>query len=269
MHEELGPGAWRLHYDVLDFNVGLVVGDEGSLVIDTRSSGVEASELQSDLTRLGLPPVKLVLNTHHHWDHSFGNQVFAGSATLYGHPECRRRLIDDGERVRDGLIAAMPERSQEFADVRITPPDLLIPERTTLDPGGAAATVRYLGRGHTDNDLVVTLGDVLYAGDLVEEGGPPGFSDSYPVAWAATLREVENLGCDVVVPAHGNVVDLAFVTGQAELLEAVAGRAQVSMREGRRSGDIDAAGLDLPPEVAKVAFGRAYLELSELSPKSR
>jgi glyoxylase-like metal-dependent hydrolase (beta-lactamase superfamily II) len=269
MLEELGPGAFRLHYESLDFNAGLIVGS-GSLLIDTRSSPAEATELQADLVKHDLAPLRMVVNTHHHWDHSFGNQVFSGPVAIYGHPDCRRRLLEGGEEARRSLIEGMPERTREFAEVVITPPDLLIPDRTTLDPGGVQATVRYLGRGHTDNDLVITIGDVLFAGDLVEEGGPPSFDDSYPISWAAVLGQIADSGCEVVVPSHGKVVDRDFVIGMAQQMEEVAKRALDSIGDGRSADEAAVDGLDLPAPVARIAIGRAYSELgAEASPKSR
>ncbi len=96
------------------------------------------------------------------------------------------------------------------------------PPAQHLDISGRAVDLRFLGRGHTDNDIVITVDDVLFAGDLVEEGGPPLFGDAYPAEWPATVAAIETLIRGPVVPGHGDVVDAAFVAAQKELLQSVA-----------------------------------------------
>ncbi len=82
----------------------------------------------------------------------------------------------------------------------------------------------HLGRGHTDNDLVVLVADagVAFAGDLVEEGAPPQFGDAWPLEWPGTLQRLVEVAPAVVVPGHGDVVDLAFLHGQREEQRAMA-----------------------------------------------
>jgi glyoxylase-like metal-dependent hydrolase (beta-lactamase superfamily II) len=82
----------------------------------------------------------------------------------------------------------------------------------------------HLGRGHTDNDLVVLVPDagVAFAGDLVEEGVPPAFEDAWPLEWPGTLDRLAEAGPSVVVPGHGEAVDLAFLRGQRDEQRAMA-----------------------------------------------
>ena len=77
----------------------------------------------------------------------------------------------------------------------IDPPDQLVDDLATLTVGGRPVQLRYLGRGHTDNDLVLTVPDVglVIAGDLVEEGAPPQFGSAYPLDWPGTLDAVAEL----------------------------------------------------------------------------
>ena len=103
-----------------------------------------------------------------------------------------------------------------------------------LDVGGREVVLRFLGRGHTDHDLVVEVeaaGDatVIFAGDLVEQGAPPAFEDAWPAEWPATLGRLHALARGPVVPGHGAVVDAAFVGAQREELLAVL----EALREGR------------------------------------
>jgi glyoxylase-like metal-dependent hydrolase (beta-lactamase superfamily II) len=97
----------------------------------------------------------------------------------------------------------------------------------TIDLGDRCVTVRHLGLAHTARDLVVAVPDasVTFAGDLVEQSGPPAYGDdSYPLDWPATnARLLGTLGpTDRVVPGHGEVVDRRFVAAQLKELETVA-----------------------------------------------
>jgi glyoxylase-like metal-dependent hydrolase (beta-lactamase superfamily II) len=83
-------------------------------------------------------------------------------------------------------------------------------------------SLRHLGRGHTGADLVVAVDDVLFAGDLVEEGAPPAMEDSFPLEWPDTVTALLELVRGPVVPGHGAVVDAAFVTAQRDELARLA-----------------------------------------------
>jgi glyoxylase-like metal-dependent hydrolase (beta-lactamase superfamily II) len=211
MWEEIGQDVFRRRYDALAQNIGAVVAEAGVLVIDSRANPSQARELRSDLGRLTRLPVRWVVNTHYHWDHSFGNSEFS-EAELWGHRACRRALVERGgemlSRLRDQLP---PQQKEEFENVTIVPPDHVIGHRHHLNLGSRSVEIQYLGRGHTDSDLVIHVGDVTFAGDLVEEGGPPGFDDSYPAAWVGTLDRLLAEARPVVVPGHGGLVDRKLV----------------------------------------------------------
>jgi hypothetical protein len=123
------------------------------------------------------------------------------------------------------------------------------------------AELRHLGRGHTDNDVVVQVqGGVTFAGDLVEEGAPPAFGDAFPLDWPGTLEQLLERIDGPVVPGHGAVVDRAFVVEQTAVLASVAAVAVEAFADGREPGDA-ASALDLPTEVAAVAIERAFRQL--------
>jgi glyoxylase-like metal-dependent hydrolase (beta-lactamase superfamily II) len=125
------------------------------------------------------------------------------------------------------LIAAGEEPVGEWREIVITPPTVLVGQRMTLDLGGLTAELRHLGRGHTDNDLLVHLParGVWLTGDLVEESGPPVYgSGSFPLDWPGTIARLraELRDGDVLVPGHGAVVDAGFLAAQHEQLAAAA-----------------------------------------------
>lgn len=223
MFDELGEGVFRRRYESLDLNVGIVMGEDGVLVVDTRASHAQADELKVELATLTDLPVRWVVNTHWHWDHTFGNSRFA-NAEIWGHARCREVLTTRGTEMREAAKRWVPAELHHLVDeVVISPPDRVFASEASVEVG-RRVELSYHGLGHTDSDIVVTVPDagVSFVGDLVEESAPPYFGDSYPVVWPLTMRlAIEDMG-EVVVPGHGDVVDHGFVRTQHDELVAVA-----------------------------------------------
>ncbi len=184
---EIGDRVFVRRYELFDQTIGAVVGSDGVAVIDTRTSHRRADELIADLQGLTRAPIAFVVNTHMHCDHSFGNARFR-PAPIWAHVRCSERMREDGEATRQRVMAEIPELADELAEVEIVPPDRVFDEAALLDLGDRQVELRYLGRGHTDNDIVALVPDaaVLFAGDLLENGAPPSFGDAYPLAWPET-----------------------------------------------------------------------------------
>lgn len=255
---EIGDRVYVRRHESFDLNVGLVVGDGACLVVDTRASHAEAADLVTAIRRV-TPHPWLVVNTHAHFDHYFGNAVLR-PAPIWAHRRCATVIAESGEAHRRAAIAEYG-RAVELSEVIVTPPDHLVDQSTTLDLGGRAVTLAHLGRGHTDNDLVVSVADAVFAGDLVEQGAPPAFEDAYPLDWPVTVGGLLGLVTGPVVPGHGDVVDLEFVAGQAAALTTIAELATAAYRAGRPV-DAGLPGSPFPPEVTRTAVARAYRQLS-------
>ena len=214
---EVGDRVFVTRYQFYDQNIGVVLGDESALLIDTRLSHRQAAEIQADLRTLTDLPVGAVVNTHGHSDHCFGNHAFRPAA-IWGHKRCVAMIEATAERQRDNTIAAMPDLASELYEVVFDPPDRTFAESATaeVEPGGRSVELRYLGRGHTDNDIVVLVpdADVLFAGDLLEADATPYFGDAFPIDWPETVERLVELATGAVVPGHGTVGDPAFAARQ-------------------------------------------------------
>lgn len=283
---EVGDGCFHRRYHSLDLGIGAVRSQDGLLVIDTRSHDGEADQLLRDLALLG-GPVQIVVNTHWHYDHVFGNDRFHRQAAdpqqgrvavrpdlpVFGHWQLPELLATYGEVVREYLIKAAvdddPDQAKALEAVQITPPQWLVTELTALDLGGRTIELRHLGAGHTGGDLVVLVPDaeVAFCGDLVEQSGPPAFGDDcYPISWAGTLQRLLGLLPEgtVVLPGHGAPVDLDFVRRQADDLSRVAHLITELHATGVPVDDALAAGgagWALPPEALRHAVRRGYAQL--------
>ncbi len=260
---EIGDRVLVGRYRFYDQDIVAVLGGDEALVVDTRSTPRQARELLDDLGTQGIGRVGLVVNTHGHHDHAFGNSVFR-PAVIWGHERCATMIRDGGERQRALATAEMPLLAAELAEVVLDPPDRTFAERVTLDLGGRRIDLDYLGRGHTDNDIVVRIpdADVLCAGDLLENGAPPYFGDGFPIDWPVTVEALLGLVGErtVVVPGHGDPAGRAFVERSLAAFRAIAdaGRADPRRRAVARGGvgiapyPADAAGEPLERALAQL-----------------
>lgn len=244
MFDQIGGGVFRRRYESLDLNVGVVLGEDAALVVDTRASHRQGRELVEEVRALTDLPVRWVVNTHWHWDHTFGNSRF-GQAEIWGHELCLIALEERGDEMKQTAMEWMGESHHaDIESTEIVPPTRAFSETASIDIG-RAIRLGYYGFGHTDADISVTIPDagVTFMGDLVEECAPPAFGDSHPIDWPLTLRLAMNDMEQTVVPGHGDVVDEAFVRSQQEELASVADLAQqfvdgIVGRRGQKEGPL-------------------------------
>lgn len=270
---EVADRVWVARHDWFDVNVVLVAGDAGLLVVDTNASEVAARRTLEEVRRVSSAPIVAVVNTHEHFDHTLGNALFTGpegspDARLIAHEEAAANTVASGEAFRERLRAAPddPHRDEVLATTPL-PASETFSSAMALDLGDRAVELVHPGRGHTSGDLVVRIpdADVLLAGDLVEESGPPGFGDDcHPLDWPLTLDLVSSLLTpdSVVVPGHGAPVDLDFVMEQRAMIGSVA---QIVLDLAGRGVPADRAleTADWPWPVEHLVDGvrRAYAQL--------
>ncbi len=224
---EIGDRVFVRRYAFYDQNIGIVLGGAEALVIDTRSTHAQAREILTDLRELTRAPVTIVVNTHGHFDHAYGNHVFRPAA-IWGHDRCVAFMARTGEARRRTIVAEEPALADDLAEVVIDPPDRTFAAEATIEVGGRAVELRYLGRGHTDHDIVISLpgAAVLFAGDLLENGAVPFFGDGYPLDWPATAAALVPLVSGVVVPGHGDAAGVAFAQAHVRAFNELAGLAR-------------------------------------------
>jgi glyoxylase-like metal-dependent hydrolase (beta-lactamase superfamily II) len=265
---EVGPAVFVLRYPVLDVSVTLILGETSAAVVDTLSSDRQARELR-DAVRTVTPLPLVLVNTHYHFDHSYGNRILAeGDRPIWGHEAAARALREEGEQDQrhwyERYKPTHPELAEELAAVTVTPPNHTVHRQATVDLGGRVVELLHFGRGHTDGDMVVSVADasVLVAGDLVESSGPPSFGDAYPLEWPEALDGLLRLAtpATVVVPGHGPAVGLDFVRAQHDDLTALAWL----IRDGHADGapaEAIAAKAPFDPPTALTAVRRGLAEL--------
>jgi len=287
---EVADRCFVARYDYLDVNVGVVAGERGLLVVDTHATETEARRVVADLRRLGLGPsddVVAVVNTHQHFDHTFGNVVFAeeyDGVQLIAHENAAAALAElspalqaeaasyaEDPQTPEDRDETTRQRHRDIATTRVVVPAQTFSSARAVDLGDRFVEVVHPGRGHTGGDAIVRVPDVdvTFTGDLVEESaarsGVPGFGDDcFPLEWPATLDLVIGLlaGDAVVVPGHGLPVDRAFVEEQRASVGIVAETIRRLAAEGVAPADALPAGdWPYPAEELRHAVTRGYAQL--------
>lgn len=264
---EIGDRVFVRRYEFYDQNIGVILGRGEALVIDTRATYGQAREILTDLGTLTRDPVTVVVDTHGHFDHVFGNAVFR-PATIWGHEGCVTFMERTGEARKPTIATNTPELAGLLDEVVIDPPDRTFATTATAEVGERVVELRYLGRGHTDHDIVITVPgtDVLFAGDLLENGAVPWYGDGYPIEWVGTAAQLAGLvqpEWGVVVPGHGDHAGREFADAQAASIAALATlAARVHAGELTLEDAIAAHPFpEHPPEDARRPLMRALAQL--------
>ena len=258
---EVGDRVFTCHFDFLDQQIGVVLGGHDVLLVDTRASPAHAREIVDELRTLTPHPVSIVVDTHWHWDHSFGNSAFR-PASIWGHVRAAERLRRDGALAIRRISEGAPEIAEQLSEVVIDPPEHTFDGRATLHVGDRVVELSYHGRGHTDGDIVAVVpgASVLFAGDLLENGAPPSFGDGYPMDWPATVERLRPFATGAVVPGHGNVGDRRFLDDQIAAFTEVAALAR-DVHAGALSIEEALAETHFGPRTPRDAFERALAQL--------
>jgi glyoxylase-like metal-dependent hydrolase (beta-lactamase superfamily II) len=224
--EQLTDSVHRCRLPFLDVTVGLVQGRTGLLLVDTGSTLTEAQAIDADVQQIAGRRVTHVVLTHKHFDHVLGSGFFA-EAEIYCAPQVLDYLTTATDQLRgDALRYGADAGEIDRAIAALRPPQHAI-DNAVVDLGNRRVTIAYVGRGHTDADLVVVVpGDdgervVVFSGDLIEESGDPAIdADSDVVAWPDTLDRLLAIGGPdaIYMPGHGSVVDADFVRRQRDWL---------------------------------------------------
>jgi glyoxylase-like metal-dependent hydrolase (beta-lactamase superfamily II) len=267
---EIGDRVFVRRYRFYDQDIVAVLGGgDEVLVIDTRSSPAQAREILADLADLRAGPVSVVVNTHGHYDHVFGNAQFR-PAVIWGHERCKLMIETTGDEQLAAFRLEVPQLADELSEVVLDPPDRLFADTATIDLGGREIRLAYLGRGHTDNDIVITIpdADVLCAGDLLENGAPPYFGDGYPMDWPATAERLLAMTGErtAVVPGHGDVAGIAFAESSLTAFRSIASLA-ARVHDGELDLEAAIALSPYPPGPSREPLERALAQLrGELEP---
>jgi cyclase len=217
-------------------NSSFIVNDNDVIVVDDHVSPAAASVLLDEIKSVTDKPVTTVINTHFHFDHAHGNQVFGKNVNIIGHEFTRQMLLMGTlqmplyKNYLDGIpgqiedlkkraaaetdsakkamlqtqIGVAENNRASQAELRQTPPNITLHDQMTIYRGSREIQIRFLGRAHTAGDVVVFLPKekVVMTGDFLT-AALSNMSDAYVNEWPATLEALKKLDFDTVLPGHG------------------------------------------------------------------
>jgi len=255
---------------MLNCNAAVIVNRDHVLVVDTHSKPSAAKalirQIGGEITKL---PVRYVVDSHLHGDHAMGNEAYPevfgssvevissiktrewleklGMARLKESLESIPRQIadlrakleaskDESERaVLRAFVDGLADYQKEMTPPRLTLPTMTFDRRLVIHRGGREIHLLFLGRAHTAGDVVAFVPSerVIATGDLMH-GLLPYMGDGFPDDWPATLRALEALEFDRVIPGHGSIQEGKSVLAQFRgYIEEVTEKVSRGVEQGR------------------------------------
>ncbi len=269
--QEVAPGVWvvRDHRTWLVPNIGIILGRDAALVVDT-GLGPANGEQVLDLARRLAGNRRLILTvTHFHPEHGYGAQVFQPDATIIYNRAQRDELRDKGTRYVDLFRRTQSKAAAAALDGTriVTPHSTYDGPMAELDLGGRKVELHTWGTAHTRGDQVVFLPQerILFAGDLIEERSfpifpwfPPDDTEIDDTRWVGILNAFESFNPAVIVPGHGDLGDLQIARNLASHIKSV-GQDVLRLRQAGQTADQIIA--EYKPKVIAAYPGWEHPEL--------
>ena len=220
-------------------NIGIVVGDRATLVIDTGLGERNGATIVRAEQKLAKGPILYLTTTHYHSEHVTGEQAFPPNTILI-RPVVQQEELKQRLPGHMGRFRVMSQQNKELlADVRMRTPDILFNGDMKLDLGGVTARLFLLGPAHTQGDMLIFVEEdsVLLPGDIVESKLFPIMpEESTMKGWIAVLDKLEPLKPKLIVPDHGELGDGSLIGKERAMLAELQGRA-LELKRGGKSAE--------------------------------
>ncbi len=221
-------------------NIGVSAGEDGVFLIDDQFAPL-SDKIKAEVAALGAGEVRFIVNTHWHFDHTGGNEIFgADGALIVAHDNVRERMsVDQFIEAFDREVPASP---------KVALPVVTFDDGVTFHLNGDTIRVIHVPHAHTDGDAIVhfSTANVIHAGDTVWTSGYPfidtgsGGSIDGVIAAADRMLELSD-SATRVIPGHGPLTDRAGLEAYRDMLKAVASSVRGLIREGKNLEQIQAA----------------------------
>ena len=213
-------------------NIGVSVGDDGIVIVDDQFAPL-APKIIEALNGITDKPIKFIINTHYHGDHTGGNEIFGRTGTIIAHDNVRKRL-ESGTSARGNTTPPAP---------KVALPIVTFNDTATVHVNGEDIRAVHFPHGHTDGDAVIyfTQSNVVHMGDDFFNGMFPFVDVDNGGSVRGMLATVDKVLSTMpddakVIPGHGPLSDKAGLRAFAEVLRGTSGRrAERAIKAGRRS----------------------------------
>lgn len=202
--DQIGMGLYAYTAEG-DPNTGIIVGDDGVMVIDAQATPAIAGDVVARVAKVTDKPVKYVLLTHYHAVRALGASAFKGAEILASNAT-RDLIAERGKQDMDSEIGRFPRlfRAAETISGLIWP-TITFPDQISVWLGRREVRIVHIGRGHTAGDVIAIVPDagVVFSGDLVEHKAACYCGDAHFTDWLATLDHLAELQANALLPGRG------------------------------------------------------------------
>jgi len=208
--DAIGPGLYAFTAEG-DPNSGVIVGDDGVMVIDAQATPVMAKQVIDRVAEVTDKPIKYVLLTHYHAVRVLGASAYEG-AEILASAATRALIAERGKQDMDSEIGRFPRLFRAVESIPgLTWPSITFPDQMSVWLGAREVRIMHIGRGHTAGDVIAYVPDanVVFSGDLVEYHSACYCGDAHFTDWPATLDRLAEFGANAVVPGRGAALKTA------------------------------------------------------------
>jgi len=205
--DQIGTGLYAYTAEG-DPNTGVIVGDDGVMVVDAQATPAMADDVIARITKVTDKPVKYVLLTHFHAVRTLGASAFKG-VDILASDATRGLIAERGKEDMDSEIARFPRLFRGAETIPgLTWPTITFPDQTSVWLGRREVRIMHIGRGHTAGDVIAIVPDagVVFSGDLVEYKSACYGGDAHFTDWLATLDHLAELQANALVPGRGTAL---------------------------------------------------------------
>ena len=277
--QEIAPNVFAYIHSGVGWDIcnsGFILGDDGVLVIDAMMVASQVRPYMKEIRKVTDKPIRYVVNTHHHVDHSFGNQFYVPAA-IVSHRGCREALITRGADV-EVLSQRYPQYKDDWAEARLTPASITYEDKMIVHLGDRVIELLHPGPAHTYGDTLVYLPKekVLFTGDVAFHYLTPLARDGHLSNWIKVANGILNhLDATTLVPGHGPVSGKEVVSATLKYLRMVKRTSRLHMQRGASVEEASRAirlgeyADWVEPERVMVNVERLYQEFRGELPKAR
>ncbi|MBI2329092.1 MAG: MBL fold metallo-hydrolase [Chloroflexi bacterium] len=211
-------------------NVGFVVTREGVVMIDTPQMPADAIKWRDEIAQYG--PVRYLINTEPHGDHITGNYFFEG--TVIAHEGTREAVLAASvAQLKERLRQTAPESLALVKNYRYRPPTITLSQRLTLYVGDHTFRLTHLP-GHTPYQVAVYIPEerVVFTSDNIFYKVPSALREAVPYGWLDSLKQLQEMEADVLVPGHGELCDRSYLPQQSAIIQAWIDMVTTAMNQG-------------------------------------
>ncbi len=202
--DEIGPGLYAFTAEG-DPNTGVIVGDDGVMIVDAQATPVMAQGVIDRVRRVTDKPIRYVLLTHYHAVRVLGASAYAGAEVLAS-DATRDLIVERGRQDMDSEIGRFPRLFRAVESIPgLTLPSITFTTEVSVWLGKREVRIAHIGRAHTAGDVVAYVPDanVVFSGDLVEYHSACYCGDAHFQDWPATLDRLAAYGAQALVPGRG------------------------------------------------------------------